>query len=168
MIVDGIRSRGALQETNSSGLLRDFSDLGSMAATKHNKEGEGQVGEEEGGDKTIVRRQRGGGGVLQDLKGDYGSVALLLLLYTLQVSRSSTDNSLCSTLLTPVRFSVPNLNLQGVPMGLAGSIPLLLQERGATYSQQSIFSLVSWPFSMVSVPTFLPLSCRPMHRANSL
>ena len=33
-------------------------------------------------------------------------------------------------------------------MGLASSIPLLLQESGATYTDQSIFSLVSWPFSL--------------------
>eukprot|EP00960_Hanusia_phi_P050129 760014-Hanusia_phi.AAC.2 len=56
----------------------------------------------------------------QDLRGDIENILLLLLLYT----------------------------LQGVPMGLAASVPLLLQERGATYSQQSIFSLVSWPFSL--------------------
>jgi PAT family acetyl-CoA transporter-like MFS transporter 1 len=55
-----------------------------------------------------------------DLRGDYANIALLLLLYT----------------------------LQGVPMGLAASVPLLLQERGASYSQQSLFSLVSWPFSL--------------------
>ena len=58
--------------------------------------------------------------VLADLRGDHANVALLLLLYT----------------------------LQGVPMGLAASVPLLLQERGATYSQQSLFSFVSWPFSL--------------------
>jgi hypothetical protein len=38
-------------------------------------------------------------------------------------------------------------------MGLAGSIPLLLQERGASYTNQSLFSLVSWPFSLVNTAT---------------
>jgi PAT family acetyl-CoA transporter-like MFS transporter 1 len=56
----------------------------------------------------------------RNLNGDGASIALLLLLYT----------------------------LQGVPMGLASSIPLLLQERGASYTDQSLFSLVSWPFSL--------------------
>jgi len=56
----------------------------------------------------------------QDLSGDWANIGLLLLLYT----------------------------LQGVPMGLASSIPLLLQEKGATYGQQGLFSLVSWPFSL--------------------
>lgn len=40
---------------------------------------------------------------------DVGSAAILLFLYT----------------------------LQGVPMGLAGSIPLLLQSQGATYTDQA-------------------------------
>jgi PAT family acetyl-CoA transporter-like MFS transporter 1 len=57
---------------------------------------------------------------LYELRGDYANIALLLLLYT----------------------------LQGVPMGLAASVPLLLQERGATYAQQGVFSLVGWPFSL--------------------
>ena len=56
----------------------------------------------------------------RNIQGDGHSISLLLLLYT----------------------------LQGVPMGLASSIPLLLQERGASYTDQSIFSLVSWPFSL--------------------
>ncbi|OXA62055.1 Acetyl-coenzyme A transporter 1 [Folsomia candida] len=38
--------------------------------------------------------------------------------------------------------------LQGVPGGLAGSIPLLLQARGSNYSDQAIFSLVTWPFNL--------------------
>ncbi|XP_035709815.1 acetyl-coenzyme A transporter 1-like [Folsomia candida] len=38
--------------------------------------------------------------------------------------------------------------LQGVPGGLAGSIRLLLQTRGTNYSDQAIFSLVSWPFNL--------------------
>ena len=43
-----------------------------------------------------------------DLTGDYGNLALLLLLYT----------------------------LQGVPMGLANSVTFVLQERGASYAAQ--------------------------------
>ncbi|KAJ1492407.1 hypothetical protein T484DRAFT_1771378 [Baffinella frigidus] len=75
-----------------------------------------------------------GGGHWRDLRGDYSNIAILLLLYT----------------------------LQGVPMGLGASIPLLLQERGASFAAQSVFSLergasfaaqsvfslVSWPFSL--------------------
>lgn len=55
-----------------------------------------------------------------DLTGDYANVALLLMLYT----------------------------LQGIPMGLSGSIPMMLSERGVSYTTQSVFSLVSWPFSI--------------------
>lgn len=50
--------------------------------------------------------------------GDVGSIALLLVLYT----------------------------LQGIPMGLSASVPFLLQER-VSYKQQALFSLVSLPFS---------------------
>lgn len=38
--------------------------------------------------------------------------------------------------------------LQGIPMGLCGSIPLILKERGVTYEGLSLFSLVSLPFSL--------------------
>ena len=38
--------------------------------------------------------------------------------------------------------------LQGVPMGLCQSIPLMLTEKKVSYSDQAMFSLVSWPFSL--------------------
>ena len=38
--------------------------------------------------------------------------------------------------------------LQGIPMGLCGSIPLIMKERGVTYEGLSLFSLVSVPFSL--------------------
>lgn len=38
--------------------------------------------------------------------------------------------------------------LQGIPIGLAGSIPILLQTKKIGYRQQALFSLVSWPFSI--------------------
>ncbi|XP_053204548.1 acetyl-coenzyme A transporter 1-like [Panonychus citri] len=54
------------------------------------------------------------------LTGDYGSIFILLFLYI----------------------------LQGVPLGLSASIPLILQNYKVTYSQQAVFSLYSWPFSL--------------------
>lgn len=51
---------------------------------------------------------------------DKWSIALLLLLYT----------------------------LQGIPLGLAASIPMVLQAKKVGYRQQALFSLVSWPFSV--------------------
>jgi len=53
------------------------------------------------------------------MMNDRGSIALLLVLYT----------------------------LQGIPMGLSGSIPFLLTDK-VSYSQQALFSLVSLPFSL--------------------
>ncbi|CAI9734945.1 acetyl-coenzyme A transporter 1-like [Octopus vulgaris] len=38
--------------------------------------------------------------------------------------------------------------LQGVPLGLAGSIPMLLQSRQVSYRDQALFSFVYWPFSL--------------------
>lgn len=38
--------------------------------------------------------------------------------------------------------------LQGVPLGLAGSIPMLLQTRQISYREQAMFSFVYWPFSL--------------------
>ena len=56
----------------------------------------------------------------QSLKRDRGSIALLVFLYI----------------------------LQGIPLGLAGAMPMLLQTRKVAYKDQAKFSLVFWPFSM--------------------
>lgn len=55
-----------------------------------------------------------------DITGDKLNIAILLFLYT----------------------------LQGIPLGLAGAIPMLLQNRGISYTQQAEFSFVYWPFSV--------------------
>eukprot|EP00392_Amoebophrya_sp_AT5.2_P013455 g13578.t1 len=55
-----------------------------------------------------------------NLRGDYGNIAILLALYT----------------------------LQGIPMGFASTIPLLLKEKGVSYTAIGVFSLAHWPFSM--------------------
>lgn len=57
---------------------------------------------------------------LSNLKGDYGNIAFLLLLYV----------------------------LQGIPIGLSSAVPLLLQNRKVSYSEQALFSFVIWPFSL--------------------
>lgn len=57
---------------------------------------------------------------VMSLRGDYLNIALLLFLYI----------------------------LQGIPLGLGGSIPLILQNRKVSYAQQAIFSFVNWPFSV--------------------
>ncbi|KAK7067304.1 hypothetical protein SK128_003163 [Halocaridina rubra] len=38
--------------------------------------------------------------------------------------------------------------LQGIPLGLAGSIPMILQQRNVSYKDQATFSLSFWPFSI--------------------
>ena len=58
--------------------------------------------------------------VRERLAKDKSSIILLLLLYV----------------------------LQGIPLGLAGSLPIILQTKKIGYRQQAMFSLVSWPFSI--------------------
>lgn len=58
--------------------------------------------------------------MMKRLAKDKNSIALLLFLYV----------------------------LQGIPLGLAGSIPMVLQARKIGYRQQALFSFVTWPFSM--------------------
>ena len=38
--------------------------------------------------------------------------------------------------------------MQGLPLGLAGSMPFLLSSRKASFSDQGTFSFVFWPFSI--------------------
>uniref|UniRef100_A0A915PYD8 Acetyl-coenzyme A transporter 1 n=1 Tax=Setaria digitata TaxID=48799 RepID=A0A915PYD8_9BILA len=60
------------------------------------------------------------GRVKKSLKGDAGSICLLLFLYL----------------------------LQGIPLGLIAAIPLVLSSKNVSYSQQAIFSFAYWPFSI--------------------
>ena len=72
-----------------------------------------------GGKKSKAAAKRDAPGV--DLTGDYGNIAILLLLYT----------------------------LQGIPMGLTQAVGLsLASHKGITMDEQGMFSLVSWPFSL--------------------
>lgn len=38
--------------------------------------------------------------------------------------------------------------MQGIPLGLLGSISMMLQKRGASYQTQAKFSIVTWPFNL--------------------
>lgn len=55
----------------------------------------------------------------ENLKGDYGNIAILLFLYI----------------------------LQGVPMGILYAVPMLLQNRGVSYKDQAGISFSNWPFA---------------------
>ena len=58
--------------------------------------------------------------LLRDLEGDKLHVLILFFLYC----------------------------LQGIPLGLKSSIPLILTMKGTPYTQQATFSISSYPFSM--------------------
>lgn len=55
-----------------------------------------------------------------DIRGDRCNIAILFFLYL----------------------------LQGIPIGLSAAIPMLLQNRGASYKEQAEFSFAFWPFSL--------------------
>jgi PAT family acetyl-CoA transporter-like MFS transporter 1 len=38
--------------------------------------------------------------------------------------------------------------LQGIPLGLAGCLPYLLQDRKVSYTDQAVLSLIFWPYSV--------------------
>ena len=38
--------------------------------------------------------------------------------------------------------------LQGIPLGLAGTVPIMLQSMGVSYKEQAVFSFVYWPFAI--------------------
>lgn len=77
---------------------------------------------EEDGDSLIRGSDSEGRGRRRRLgiRGELGNVLLLLFLYV----------------------------LQGIPLGLAGSIPLILQSKSVSYRDQAFFSFVFWPFSL--------------------
>ena len=70
------------------------------------------------------------------IAGDERNILVLLFLYVLQV---------CQKFL----FSLNALhNVQGIPLGLAAAIPLILTNRNVSYKQQGEFSFAFWPFSV--------------------
>ncbi|KAJ1527726.1 hypothetical protein ONE63_007684 [Megalurothrips usitatus] len=80
------------------------------------------VGSAANGDVEDQPNSMAGGNAEQpsDIRGDRSNIAILFLLYL----------------------------LQGIPMGLAAAIPMLMQSHGVSYKQQAEFSLVNWPFSL--------------------
>jgi PAT family acetyl-CoA transporter-like MFS transporter 1 len=75
---------------------------------------------EEGGSSAVVESKDGKAAQRGSLKGDWAAIGLLMLLYT----------------------------LQGIPMGLSGSVPFLMQAKGISMTEQAKFSVVSWPFAL--------------------
>ncbi|KAG7333510.1 hypothetical protein KOW79_003645 [Hemibagrus wyckioides] len=65
-------------------------------------------------------REDGRSKARSSIRGELGNVCLLLFLYV----------------------------LQGIPLGLAGSIPLIMQSKNVSYKDQAYFSFVFWPFSL--------------------
>jgi len=84
------------------------------------KRGAGEKKAEKISNGAAVKLQEEPVEVESNLKGEYGSIFILLVLYT----------------------------LQGLPMGLSAVLPMILKERGVSFSDVGTFSLNSWPFSL--------------------
>ena len=67
--------------------------------------------------------------MLKDLEGDKEHVCILLFLYC----------------------------LQGIPLGLKSSIPLILTRRSVPYTEQARFTIASYPFSMKVLDNIMPV-----------
>ena len=81
---------------------------------------------------------------------------------TIITSSSRVENTTSTSTSTTPSLPAPSLQgeyknmilllflyfLQGIPMGLAGSVPLFLASKGASFSDQAVFSLASWPYSL--------------------
>lgn len=84
----------------------------------------GNVNVDGGGEEDSLLQSNGGGEQHKDepsdIRGDRANIAILFFLYL----------------------------LQGIPIGLTAAIPMLLQNRGASYKQQAEFSFAVWPFSL--------------------
>ena len=70
-------------------------------------------------------------------------------------SGSETEEKLIETCQTDWHKDKWNISLllflyllQGIPLGMAASIPLIIQTYGASWSQQALFSFAFWPFSL--------------------
>ena len=67
--------------------------------------------------------------MLKNLEGDKLHVCILLFLYC----------------------------LQGIPLGLKSSIPLILTRRSVPYTEQARFTIASYPFSMKVLDNIMPV-----------
>ena len=75
-----------------------------------------------------------------NLTGDYSNVAILLFLYLLQ------GNTTCDLWL-----SAPKLyEISGIPLGVSMAVPILLQNRGVSYSELAGFTFAFYPFTSKS------------------
>lgn len=126
------------QDNDNVGLLTGEIELGTLSPRQRNrsrptrKKGRSTSKQRQGEHMPELRLSQPKGGTATDnsnsnssdegpdLTGDYGNVALLLLLYT----------------------------LQGIPMGLTAAVSLVLSANNVSLTQQNMFALVSWPFSL--------------------
>uniref|UniRef100_A0A4W2FJ82 Solute carrier family 33 member 1 n=2 Tax=Bos TaxID=9903 RepID=A0A4W2FJ82_BOBOX len=77
--------------------------------------------------------------------GEGDKEALLRDISTVDFSKTPRS---CRAELSSILLLLFLYVLQGIPLGLAGSIPLILQSKNVSYTDQAFFSFVFWPFSL--------------------
>lgn len=77
--------------------------------------------------------------------GEGDKEALLRDISTVDFSKTQRS---CRAELSSILLLLFLYVLQGIPLGLAGSIPLILQSKNVSYTDQAFFSFVFWPFSL--------------------
>ena len=88
-----------------------------------------------------------GVGILMILYILQGNLQLLIKEYTgaqIKHSRQVTDYQCIAQYV----FNISLISPTGVPLGLASSIPILIQGKIKGYAQQAAFSIVSYPFRL--------------------
>jgi hypothetical protein len=66
----------------------------------------------------------------------------------IQASSLNTKKSSIKNDLSTIAFLICVYFLQGVPLGLASAIPMILAERKVSYQAQGTFSFALYPFSV--------------------
>ncbi len=76
----------------------------------------------------------------------------MTLLHDEKDKEEKEGPGICSKSLGKDKYNIALLMflyvLQGIPLGLAGAVPYLLQTRKVNYKEQAVFSFVYWPFSV--------------------
>ncbi|CAB1106112.1 unnamed protein product [Ectocarpus sp. CCAP 1310/34] len=111
-----------------------------MATSRKRKEGSVAAVQEMPGPKSPVERRKATQPILTDVEQMEHNGHIVDR--TIETVKGGWRQDLSSITLLLVLYT-----LQGIPMGLSGSIPFLLVDK-VSYSEQAVFSLVSTPFSL--------------------
>lgn len=79
---------------------------------------------------------------------EIGLVDEVFLISSKEESRKRAQNITINKDLHNILFLIFLYFLQGIPLGLAGSLPFILGARNVSYADQGTFSIAFWPFAL--------------------